>query len=610
MADFISGADLVARGAEGTGAAVVLDNKPTIQNLARLGGRMDNLYKTQEMLKMKLAAAKAEKEKPPKQPNLNPYATGGVTGEYLGSIGNQFMQSIAAIKGAKYNQKVGTNDIVGANQEAADAASALATLNPVVQNTDRALKTNIAENADFYQYTPEVIQKIQSQFPTIKADELGKITDPNKQEEYVMGQYSKFLQTDPNAVIKNATLYNPDSYNYNGVFGVINKNLADRKTEIQRADGTGDARNVSELFNIDKKKGTVTLDYNKAYQAINQLPKAREQMEVLQTLEIDKAKNNPAFATLTPDKQKDELEKAAEKAARRYTRNVFTIGLTADQKRDFQTTEERAEKEAKGALKGAVDPANIVNGTMPFSLSSGVSEYVTKDGKTVMETTPLDYTVSSRGTVWQDKEFTITPNSVFLPIGRFTAEDKESLGARKYEAPNKAENDLWKQNIGGKANSAYRVDKMPVFTSYVQDVKDPTGKKFFKPGQFVPDYMLAYKTPEGKSWLDPDNYVFASGHIASPEVNVKTGVNPMTLTPSYEKMATTQNFYPDEMSATRIFDAISKNIKNTTPEQKGDIFSTGGGAIPAQATYQSSSKSEKRSPFWNNKKAKETGAIK
>ena len=63
MAEFISGADLVARGAEGTGAATVLNNQPTIQNLARLGGRMDNLYKTQEMLKMKLAAAKQEKEK-------------------------------------------------------------------------------------------------------------------------------------------------------------------------------------------------------------------------------------------------------------------------------------------------------------------------------------------------------------------------------------------------------------------------------------------------------------------------------------------------------------------------------------------------------------------
>ena len=244
---------------------------------------------------------------------------------------------------------------------------------------------------------------------------------------------------------------------------------------------------------------------------------------------------------------------------------------------------------------------------MPFSLSSGVYEYVTKDGKTVMQSTPLDYTVSSAVTVWQDKEFTITPNSVFLPIGSFNEADKESLGARKYEAPNQAENNLWKQNVGGTAKSGYRVDKMPVFTSFVQDVKDPTGKRFFRPGQFVPDYMLEYKTPDNKPWLDPDNFIYASGYIASPEVDVKTGVNPFTMTPTYEKKSTTQNFYLDQTSSTRIFDAMSKNIKGATPQQQGDIFSTGGGASPAQSSSQSSSKSQsgsKQEVFWRYLKSK------
>jgi hypothetical protein len=615
MADFISGQDLVARGAEGTGAAVVLDNKQTIQNLARLGGRMDNLYKTQEMLKMKMAAAKAEQAKPPKQPPLNPFATGGITGEYLGAVGNQFMQSISAIKRSKYNQKLGSNDIAGANQEAADAASALATLNPTVQNLDLVMKKNIDQNKNYYQYTGDVIQKIQSQFPTINAEELSKISDPIEQEKYIMNKYNNFLQSDANTIVNNATLLNPESYNYNGVFQVINENIKDRTFGVRQGSGKEKETKTSEFFVIDDKKGTVSLDYNKAINAINQLPKARAQVEVLQKLAIDKAvketKDSPVFATFTPDKQKIELENAATKAAtkaeRQYAKEVFRYGLTADQKINLQTTEDKAEKEAKGARLGAVDPANIVNGVMPFSLSSGVYEYVTKDGKTVMQSTPLDYTVSSKGTVWQDKEFTITPNSVMIPIGSWNEADRESLGARKYQAPNQAENNLWKQNVGGKAKSGYRVDKMPVFTAFVQDVKDPTGKKFFKPGQFVPDYMIEYKTPEGKSWLDPDNYIFASGYIASPEVDVKTGVNPFTLTPTYEKKSTTENFYLDQTSSTRIFDAMSKNIKGATPQQQGDIFSTGVGALPAQSSSQSSSKSQsgsKQEVFWRNPKTK------
>ena len=327
MADFISGQDLVARGVEGTGAAVVLDNRPTIQSLARLGGRMDNLYKTQEMLKLKLAAAKAEEAKPPKQPNINPFATGGIAGEYLGSVGNQFMQSIAAIKKSKYNQKLGSNDIVGANQEAADAASALATLNPTVQNLDLVMKKNMAQNENYYQFTGDVIQKIQSQFPTINGEELSKISDPIEQEKYIMNKYNKFLQSDANTIVNNATLLNPESYNYNGVFKVINENLKDRAIDVRQASGRENATNTSELFVIDDKKGTVALDYNKAINAVNQLPKAKAQVEVLQKLAIDKAvketKDDPAFVAFTAEEKKNKLEEAATKAATKAERQYY-----------------------------------------------------------------------------------------------------------------------------------------------------------------------------------------------------------------------------------------------------------------------------------------------
>jgi hypothetical protein len=61
MADFAGGGEIVARGAEGTGAATILNNNPTLQSLARTTARLDNLFK----LKLIAATPKKAKEEPP-----------------------------------------------------------------------------------------------------------------------------------------------------------------------------------------------------------------------------------------------------------------------------------------------------------------------------------------------------------------------------------------------------------------------------------------------------------------------------------------------------------------------------------------------------------------
>ena len=146
MADFISGADLVARGAEGTGAAVVLNNQPTIQNLARLGSRMDNLYKTQEMLKLKLLAAK--QPKPEKQINLNPFATKAIVSKTLNKTANEIAQLYGDAGREDYNQYVSNNDNIGANQVVADVASGLDKVGTTAQNFDNSIGDFLEKNKD------------------------------------------------------------------------------------------------------------------------------------------------------------------------------------------------------------------------------------------------------------------------------------------------------------------------------------------------------------------------------------------------------------------------------------------------------------------------------
>lgn len=562
MADFISGADLVARGAEGTGAATVLNNQPTIQNLARLGGRMDNLYKTQEMLKMKLAAAKQEKAKEPKQPNLNPLATGGVIGDYLGTLGNQYMQSIAAIKGAKYNQKVSTNDIAGANQEAADVASALATLNPVVQNTDRVVKNWFTQNESFYKPTTQTALKIQSEFPGIDPDKLNALPTIEEKEKYIMGNYNQFLQSDPQRVIRSATLGDPATYNYNGTFQVIDKNLVDRNIDIQNANGTARATKASELFKQDPSKKYVELDYPKAIAAIQNVPQANEQMEYLAAKAV---KDSPvltteAFRTLPEDQKKKKIEDIAYKAKQDYAADVFRTGLTYDQKADFETTRARAESEYGGRLSAENEP-EIAQGPQRFNRKTELLHYDPAKKAGVKE--PADITVVASGeTFVMKKPVVMDANQVFLPMGRFNAEDKASLNAREYK---NADGTIGNMYVGDKSftlNNAKRVTGMPVFVMAVNDSKDQN--IVYQPGDWVPEHMMtAKKIRDGKEipWLEKGNYIEVDGYVGSPEVSVVKGTD-LSGNPIYEKAATTQNFYPDRNSSDLVINAIRNGMKN------------------------------------------------
>jgi hypothetical protein len=84
MAEDLSALELVPRGVEGTGKAVVLGNEPVVQSLARLSSRMDNFQRLKLYADAKRAQAKEKqvKQEYDKTPINVSQIEGGVLGAW------------------------------------------------------------------------------------------------------------------------------------------------------------------------------------------------------------------------------------------------------------------------------------------------------------------------------------------------------------------------------------------------------------------------------------------------------------------------------------------------------------------------------------------------
>ncbi len=81
MAENLSALELVPRGVEGTGKATILGNEQTLNSLARLSGRLDNLAKLRAYTAAKTAAAKQPKTTEPKTyTDISSYPSEGIFG--------------------------------------------------------------------------------------------------------------------------------------------------------------------------------------------------------------------------------------------------------------------------------------------------------------------------------------------------------------------------------------------------------------------------------------------------------------------------------------------------------------------------------------------------
>jgi len=572
MADFISGADLVARGAEGTGAAVVLNNQQTIQNLARLGSRMDNLYKTQEMLKLKLAAAK--QPKPEKQPNLNPFATKAILSKTLNKNANELVQLYSDLGREDYNQFVANNDNIGANQVVADVASNIDKLGPTAQNFDNSISDFLEKNKDFYGQTNQVVQSIQSQFPRIDPNEWSKLTTRADQRKYLNDKINSFSQSDPQGILKNAFLFNPDSWNYGGVGDVIRKRTADNQiqSEISTGNTTGRSMTYNELFDIDTQKQTAWLNYDRALSAIQQVPQANEQLGAYVAMEKSKVDKDPANSLLSTAELEKRKNDAGVKAAKEYADKVFSNGLKLETKRKFVDETKAAEALENGKVRA--NAPKVAEGPQTFTVNANIHLHANrKNTNQLTGIKNIDYPVVTQGETLVYKEFPLNPGMPFVPMtmvkdenGNIVGTGLEDLKARGYNNRNVKDGIMYVSGIGATASNVTNAKGgVPMFERYVRDSTPGHEGEVYYPGDFVPPWLLtAKKMRNGKpvDYLEARDYFLPTGLIASPEVKTTNGVG------QTESKATMTNFYPDTDYQNRVFKALTEGAKM----RKNDLF--------------------------------------
>jgi len=572
MADFISGADLVARGAEGTGAAVVLNNQPTIQNLARLGSRMDNLYKTQEMLKLKLAAAK--QPKPEKQPSLNPFATKGVLSENLNTNVGGLIGAYNDLARNDYNQALANNDNIGANQVVADVASVYETLQPAATNFDNSIKEAIESNKGFYQNTQQVVRNIANQFPRIDPNEWNKLTDPADRKKLIAQKINDFRQTNPQEIIQRSLLGDESSYDYSGINQEAQKTLVNNSISSGYSGATSKQSRMTynELFNIDREKQTASLNYNKARRVIAAMPKAEEQIQYVMAVAGNKVEQDPDNKL----KSQAQLEKmkndAMSKKAKEYIDNVFGSNLKIETEREIGDPRAAAEAIEKGKnADELISTGPIIKNRytgfkqidQELSRKTGKVEYIKETDESSInfgkdkifeEDYPVEFT-GTRFAYKQPKHF--EANTVFIPMSRMNNKDQVAMKATKYQ--NNFDNNLYVMGRDFEANEGTITKDIPVFVTAFQYYDKKTGEpKVYPPGTWVPRDMLK-ETLNGKPLLDKTDYYEASGTVVSPQVSYDTGVE--GLGAGKEQMATTEIFIPDQQSQNVITRLIAKNKK-------------------------------------------------
>ncbi len=100
MAENLSALELVPRGVEGTGKATILGNEQTLNSLARLSGRLDNLQKLRAYTAAKVAAARQPKPTTPDKGYTGgeTYAVSGIFGDVVSADNAKDFDEILAVK--------------------------------------------------------------------------------------------------------------------------------------------------------------------------------------------------------------------------------------------------------------------------------------------------------------------------------------------------------------------------------------------------------------------------------------------------------------------------------------------------------------------------------
>jgi hypothetical protein len=312
MAENLSGLELVPRGIEGTGKAVVLGNEPVVQSLARLSGRLDNLAK----LKLYAQGKKAEAKEKKIEYNSAPYKVEGIESGYMTPLVQSIVNPMATsleknflnLNRDQQNVQIGifgrtlgssNNFIKKTESDVAAESKALSELGWDVKPEALEIGRNL--------YANQMVAKGK------EAAQAAGITDPAE----VQGITTQLLLGNPNVAVntfRQAVTSNPNNINLNNFGARIIKTIDETGVDVRQADGTFKNVNRSNVRNAD---GSLNYDLIKLATGANPMD------ERMLTLASSQYLQGAAKATGDP--------KAVEAVETYVNKNFNDKDLTTDQ---------------------------------------------------------------------------------------------------------------------------------------------------------------------------------------------------------------------------------------------------------------------------------------
>lgn len=407
MAENLSALELVPRGVEGTGKAVVLGNEPVVQSLARLSGRMDNLAKLKLYAQAKKAEAKTKEVK--QEVDRTPYNPEGIASGFMTPV----VQSIINPRAQSLVKNWNSLDPETKYKETGDLGMLTKSANNFIVKTDTdvnaegktldALGWNIkpeATEAGRNLYVKEMITKAQAD-----AQAAG-ITDPAEIQKLAHTN----IVSNPNLAVsafRQAVTSDPNNINLNKFGKRILDNIGKTGYDFIDSDGMRQVINRDNIFTRDGRlnygviKKAISADeidqgmLNLA--AVPYLKDAAIKASTPKDLAPLKATEklislNYNYDALQPDEKNLIIQKVLPKAQNAVVELMYAGKGTFETAQKLQTTEE----EAQGIEYGKMKAGEVSGpGQAGFRVTAGAVEQgpkgavpALKDGRQVV--LPID----------------------------------------------------------------------------------------------------------------------------------------------------------------------------------------------------------------------------
>ena len=513
MAENLSPLELVPRGVEGTGKAVVLGNEPVVQSLARLSGRLDNLEKLKLYAQAKKAEAKAKEVKTEYdkfEPDIPGIASGYMTPIVESIIrpqANNFAKNFNQYDPEQKRFQAGIlkENITSGNNIIANLESQLPKQGQTLFDLGFNLNPKDVDNSRNV-YVNQMVEKAKAD-----AQELG-ITDPKQIQELA----HRNILTNPNAAIdayRTVVTSNPNNINLNRFGKRILNNIDESGRSVKTADGIfqrvdyNNVRNNDGSLNYDLIKLAINADdvdanmlnlastqyLSNAANAINKDDKDKPQAIAA----VDELiKNNYDYNKLTEGQKQLITQKVMPIAQNGAIEAMFAGKGKFVSQADFETTEDKAKAEAE-----AFEKAGIKTGTFDITADNTVGTVIQgKYGPVPQTQNGTQFTVKIPNVRLGKADTKVLPGE-----NRFTF----NTGSRMYflgHMPNAVKKLLARENADGSYNTL-----IPIKTSSASLLRQGNNVYATKGNPVMTD-------TKGKQWILPQGTIVNRGEYNSQEV--------------------------------------------------------------------------------------------